>query len=273
MPNDHERRRQRCISATRTWTGRIGGGGDRRAWPCSTAAGCSSERARPRRRRRRRAPTHRPPPTTYHGPRRSSSPGHGEVTGTPDTMTMSIGVSTTDAERAGRARRRTASEANALQDTLTAEGRRRRRTCRRATCRSSQNYDKDGNITGYRVSNMVTVTLHDLAKAGDVIDAGAARSATTSRSTACSCRSTTRARCCATPAQNAVKKAIAHAAATRGRGGREARRRPQDRRHRHRRSAAAHVRPGASRPTAPRPRRRSRPARSSSRSTWRSRSR
>jgi uncharacterized protein len=38
----------------------------------------------------------------------------------------------------------------------------------------SQNYDKNGNITGYRVSNMVTVTLHDISKAGAVIDAGAA---------------------------------------------------------------------------------------------------
>ena len=75
-----------------------------------------------------------------------------------------------------------------------------------------QNYDKDGNITGYSVSNTVTVTLHDLSKAGDVIDAGAAavgNDITLQRRA--SSRSTTRARC------------SAHARAERGEEGDRAR--------------------------------------------------
>ena len=38
----------------------------------------------------------------------------------------------------------------------------------------SQTYDRHGNITGYSVSNTLTVTVHGISKAGDIIDAGAA---------------------------------------------------------------------------------------------------
>jgi hypothetical protein len=98
--------------------------------------------------------------------------GHGEVTGTPDTMTMTIGVSTTR-PGAQEALDQNRAEANALQETLHAKGV-DNKDMQTSDLSISPDYDKHGTITGYRVSNMVTVTLHDLKQAGGVIDAGAA---------------------------------------------------------------------------------------------------
>jgi hypothetical protein len=85
---------------------------------------------------------------------------------------------------AGSASTRTR-EANALENTLHTKGV-KKKDMQTSDLSISQNYDQHGNITGYSVSNMVTVTLHDLDRG----DGSTARPrATTSRSTA-RCRST-----------------------------------------------------------------------------------
>jgi uncharacterized protein YggE len=155
---------------TRTWTGWIGGA----AIVCIaalTAAGCSSSGKTAATMAKTDAATVPTTTGTDNGPTIVVA-GHGEVDGTPDTMTMSIGVTTTDAS-AQTALDKNSQEANALQDTLKTKGV-DKKDMQTSDLSISQNYDKNGNITGYRVSNMVTVTLHDLATAGDVIDAGAA---------------------------------------------------------------------------------------------------
>src|SRR4051812_10251239 len=80
-----------------------------------TAAGCASDK-------KAASTTSTSPPDasaateSYHGATIVVA-GHGEVTGTPDTMTMSIGVSTTRSS-AQEALVTNSQEANALQDTL-----------------------------------------------------------------------------------------------------------------------------------------------------------
>jgi uncharacterized protein YggE len=153
---------------TRTLTGWIGGG----AMVCLaalTVAGCSSSGKTAATMAKTDAGASASA-DAYAGPTIVVA-GHGEVTGTPDTMTMSIGVATTNAS-AQAALEQNSREANALQETLKAKGV-DPKDMQTSDLSISQNYDKDGNITGYRVSNMVTVTLHDLASAGGVIDAGA----------------------------------------------------------------------------------------------------
>ena len=98
--------------------------------------------------------------------------GHGVATGTPDTMTMSIGVRST-APSAQAALDQNNQEATSLQHTLEAKGV-LPKDMQTNDLSISPNYDNHGHVTGYSVSNMVTVTLHSLDRAGDVIDAGAA---------------------------------------------------------------------------------------------------
>ena len=62
--------------------------------------------------------------------------GHGKVEGTPDVMTVTMGVQTVDLN-------------------------------------VSPKFDKNFHVTGYSASNTVTAKLRDLAKAGEVIDAAA----------------------------------------------------------------------------------------------------
>jgi uncharacterized protein len=98
--------------------------------------------------------------------------GHGEATGTPDTMMMTIGVQSTNAS-AQAALDQNNQEATALENTLKAKGV-ATKDMQTSNLSINQNYDRHGQVTGYSVSNTVTITLHGLAKAGDVIDAGAA---------------------------------------------------------------------------------------------------
>ena len=100
--------------------------------------------------------------------------GIGTVTGTPDTLTVVLGVST-----------RAASAADALADNNTrATGvldvlRGRGVTAndlRTSGLSISPTFENDGRISGYEVTNQVTATLRDIAGAGALIDA-AARSA------------------------------------------------------------------------------------------------
>jgi uncharacterized protein YggE len=98
--------------------------------------------------------------------------GHGDATGTPDTMMMTIGVQSTNAS-AQAALDQNNQEATALENTLKAKGV-ATKDMQTSNLSINKNYDRHGQVTGYSVSNTVTITLHGLAKAGDVIDAGAA---------------------------------------------------------------------------------------------------
>jgi hypothetical protein len=135
--------------------------------------------------------------------------GHGEVTGTPDTMTMSIGVHTTRPS-AQEALDQNNTEANALETTLRTKGVKKKDT-QTSDLSISQNYDQHGNITGYTVSNMVTVTLHDLSTAGDVIDAGAAAVGNDITFNGVQLSIDDTSALLRQARENAVKKAIAHA--------------------------------------------------------------
>lgn len=99
-----------------------------------------------------------------------STRGVGRATGTPDTLTVVIGVST-QASSAKSALDANNSKANALLELL------RRNGVANKDLRTSQlsinpvYNDKSTAITGYQVDNTVQATLHDLGKAGSLLDA------------------------------------------------------------------------------------------------------
>ena len=236
---------------TRTRTSWIGGGGDRGAGRADR--GRLFERAAARRAddgedrcdRRPRPRTRTTGPTIVVA-------GHGEVAGTPDTMTMSIGVQTTN-PTAQAALDQNNQRGQRAPGHAEGEG---RRPEGHADERPVDLAELRQGLQHHRLPRVEHGDRHAARpRQGGRRDRRGRRprSARTSRSTACRSRSTTRARCCATRREDAVKQAIAHARAARRRRRREARRRPQDRRHRHRRPAAASRTRGTSRPTAPRP--------------------
>lgn len=98
--------------------------------------------------------------------------GQGQVSGTPDTATVMMGVSTNDAS-AQNAMNRNAQEATALINTLKSKGV-ADKDIQTSDLSVNPNFDDKGHITGYIVSNTVTVTMHDLSNAGSIIDAAAA---------------------------------------------------------------------------------------------------
>jgi uncharacterized protein YggE len=98
-----------------------------------------------------------------------STRGVGRATGTPDTLTVLIGVST-QASSAKSALEANNTKANALLQLL------RRNGVADKDLRTSQlsinpRYDNKSTITGYQVDNTVQATLHDLGKAGALLDA------------------------------------------------------------------------------------------------------
>lgn len=96
----------------------------------------------------------------------------GSATGAPDTLTVQLGVQT-QARTAGVALKENNTKANALIAALTGQGIAKKDL---ATSDLSiyPSYDSNGTtITGYQVSNTVTATLRDVAKAGSVIDTAA----------------------------------------------------------------------------------------------------
>ncbi len=97
--------------------------------------------------------------------------GQGQVSGTPDTATVTMGVSTTDAS-AQNAMSRNAQEATALIDTLKSKGV-AEKDIQTSDLEVNPNFDDKSHITGYSVSNAVTVTMHDIKSAGSIIDAAA----------------------------------------------------------------------------------------------------
>ncbi|WP_305094861.1 SIMPL domain-containing protein [Prescottella sp. R16] len=102
-----------------------------------------------------------------------NSQGTGKVTGTPDTLTVALGVQT-QASEAQAALQDNSRKATALIDTLKSNG------VADEDVRTSQlsvnpTWEPGGaRITGYQVTNQVTATLHDISQAGTLIDAAAA---------------------------------------------------------------------------------------------------
>ena len=97
--------------------------------------------------------------------------GTGEVRGTPDTVTLSLGVQTT-APTAVATLNGNNYSAGFLIGTLKHKGV-ARKDIQTSNLSISPNYDDKGHITGYSAFNSVTVTLHGIAGAGQVIDAAA----------------------------------------------------------------------------------------------------
>jgi uncharacterized protein YggE len=99
--------------------------------------------------------------------------GHGTVQGTPDTATVTIGVETHDVS-AQAAMQKNNDEAQALIDELKAKGV-AAKDIQTSDLSVNPDYDNHGHITGYGVSNTVTAKFHDIANAGKIIDAAAAK--------------------------------------------------------------------------------------------------
>ncbi len=135
----------------------------------------------PRRPAHRRSSRPRPRPASP-GRRRPAIPvtgtgivvqGTGKVTGTPDVVTISLGVETHDPS-AKAALDANNTLANGVIDTIKAAG------VAPADLQTSQlsvypSYSDKGVITGYQVSNIVTATLRDISTAGALIDAVGAK--------------------------------------------------------------------------------------------------
>jgi uncharacterized protein len=97
--------------------------------------------------------------------------GHGEVEGTPDVMTVTMGVQTTDPS-AQAALQHNNDRANALITSLKSQGV-AAKDIQTVDLNVSPNFDKYFHVTGYSASNTVSAKLRDLSKAGKVIDVAA----------------------------------------------------------------------------------------------------
>lgn len=94
----------------------------------------------------------------------------GKVTGTPDTVSIQIGVQTT-APTAGAALDANSAKANAVIAVLKGKGV-ADPDLQTSDLSISPTYTDSGNtITGYQVTNTLTVTLHGIDRAGAIIDA------------------------------------------------------------------------------------------------------
>ena len=106
-------------------------------------------------------------------PRTITGTATGEVSGTPDTLTVTLGVES----RGGSATEtlaRNSERATKVIEALKAAG------VASGDLQTSQlslypTFDNRGRPTGYSVSNMVTAKVHDVANAGAVVDAAAAQ--------------------------------------------------------------------------------------------------
>lgn len=102
-----------------------------------------------------------------------SAQGTGTISGTPDTLTVVLGVQT-QAPEAQAALQDNSRRATALIDTLRGKGV-AAEDIRTSELSVTPTWAADGNgINGYQVTNQVTATLHDISQAGAVIDAAAA---------------------------------------------------------------------------------------------------
>jgi uncharacterized protein YggE len=97
----------------------------------------------------------------------------GKVQGVPDTLTMTLGVES----RAGSAQAalaQSSDRATKVIATLKAAGV-APEDIQTAQLSVNPSFDPQGHIDGYSVSNIVTARVHDVLKAGQVIDAAAAQ--------------------------------------------------------------------------------------------------
>ena len=116
------------------------------------------------------------PPTTAAAPagtaRTITVDGVGVVSGTPDTVSLNLGVQV-EAPTAAEALDAASRKSQAVMDTLTGAG------VGKADIRTSglnvyPNYTGAGSRDGYSAGASVTATLHDISRAGEVIDAATA---------------------------------------------------------------------------------------------------
>jgi len=98
-----------------------------------------------------------------------TSQGIGEVIGTPDVVTISLGVQT-DASTASVALADNSTRAAAVIKVIKASGV-ADTDLHTSQLSINQTSDKDGKVTGFQVSNMVTAKLHSIFAAGPLIDA------------------------------------------------------------------------------------------------------
>jgi uncharacterized protein YggE len=98
--------------------------------------------------------------------------GVGKVSGTPDTLTIMIGVSTHDSN-AKAALDANNSKAAALIDLLRKNGVAAKDLQTTELSINPTYDDKSATITGYQVDNVVQATLHDITRAGHLLDAAA----------------------------------------------------------------------------------------------------
>lgn len=96
--------------------------------------------------------------------------GSGTVSGTPDTLTVQLGVQTRAATASAALNQNNTAAASLiakLKSSGVAE-----KDLRTSSLSVYATYSDNGStVTGYEVSNMVTATLHDVSKAGTLIDA------------------------------------------------------------------------------------------------------
>jgi uncharacterized protein YggE len=97
--------------------------------------------------------------------------GHGEVEGTPDVMTITMGVETKDASAQG-ALNRNNERARAMIDSLKAQGI-ADKDIQTLDISVDATYDLGNKVTGYNARNTITAKLRDIKKAGQVIDTAA----------------------------------------------------------------------------------------------------
>jgi uncharacterized protein YggE len=97
--------------------------------------------------------------------------GVGTVAGTPDTLTVVLGVQTRAASAAD-ALADNNTRATGLLDVLRGRGV-ADRDLRTSGLSISATFENDGRISGYQVSNEVTATLRDIGGAGALVDAAA----------------------------------------------------------------------------------------------------
>ena len=147
---------------------------------------------------------------SYHGPDIVVD-GTGEVMGTPDTVTLSLGVQTTGPSATAALTGNNYS-ATALIATLKQKGV-AAKDIQTSNLSISPNFDMSGHVTGYSVSNSVTVTLHGIKGAGEIIDAAAnaVGNAITFNGVQLSIGDTSSRSLIAKARADAVKQAIAHA--------------------------------------------------------------
>lgn len=100
-----------------------------------------------------------------------STQGTGIVSGTPDTVTVVLGVQT-QADSAATALAQNSQLATGLIDTLKSKGV-EDKDLQTSNLSVYPNYTPTGAVSGYQVSNQVTATLHDVSQAGALIDAAA----------------------------------------------------------------------------------------------------